>query len=159
MRFSGRICYRQSGVIRSIVPGAVVGLLIIQCALLSLSWGQFGPKRDDQYVTVSRTRWIDGINWRHSMQHACIVEQRGVIGVGQGKGAETVSIRRMDRSNPAGDIMSPNEQHKHIVNPIAMKAFRSRSARRVSSRFDTKLMDFGVPAYHIRHQRPENVPA
>src|SRR5262249_42605300 len=102
---------------------------------------------------------IQGLDRRHAVKDAMVVDPGGVQRLLQGEAAERASRRVIDARLAARDVDARDEQDEHIIDAIAMRPFRRRLSRDAVTRLDAELMELDMPGARCRRERAEHLAA
>ena len=116
-------------------------------------------ERHHQHVAMRRLGGIERRHRRDAVEHAGIVDQCGIQCVGEREAAQQAAVVGVDGGGAALDVGAVDQQHQHVVDAIAVYAFRCRLAGFVGPGLDAELVHLDVPTPDSRCQGAETVAA
>src|SRR5258706_10354728 len=97
-------------------------------------------ERHDEDVAMPWPRRVEGLDWRDTVSHAVIVNQRRVQRFGEREAAERCTARIEHRRRATDDVLAAHQQHEHEVHAVAMDSLWRRVTRHSGACFDAELM-------------------
>jgi hypothetical protein len=115
----------------------------------------FGFAVHHQHVAIGRLRRVLRLDRRDAMVAARVVDQRRIQRIGEGEAAQGALVEVVHRRRAARDVAPVDQKHQHVVDAVAMHAFRRRLAVLAVARLDAELVNLDMPARRLGREPAE----
>src|SRR5438445_935153 len=117
-------------------------------------------ERHHEHIAMRGLGVVDRLDRRYAVEHARIIDQRGIERALECEAAEQAPIgSRVDFRGAARDIDAIDHQYEYVIDTVTMHALGSRLTGLVRSRLDAELMHFDAPSVRVRRERTESISA